>query len=135
MTDNRQAIATQPTCSGPRSDKIDRIAELLRTLAPIRAIGMSDQMAHDWAAVILAETTDLSDHEFASGCERARQECTDHRQVLRQILKGDPAGRVFRDQMRQWDAALQDYLAGYPQIGHSGGVKKLGQLLPKAVRK
>lgn len=96
--DNSQAIATQPNSPEPSSlDK--RINAVMAVLAPIRPIGMNDEMASDWTAVIVGETAELSDARFNEGCRYAKRECSDHRQVLKAILRGNPEMEDFRRKM------------------------------------
>ena len=109
MTDNSQAIATQPTSQEQSLPQLDRVNELFGVLAPIRAIGMSDDMASDWSAVIISECRDLTDAQFLAGCANAKRECSDHRGVLKAILAGareakpDFAARFANE----WNAAVQ----------------------------
>ena len=76
---------------------MERDTELLRTLALVRPIGMSDDMATDWLAAALVELSDMSDGAFYAGCRHARQTCTHHGQIIpaitanaRESAKPDP---------------------------------------------
>lgn len=76
---------------------MERDTELLRTLALVRPIGMSDDMATDWLAAALVELGDMSDGAFYAGCRHARQTCTHHGQIIpaiaakaRESAKPDP---------------------------------------------
>lgn len=104
---------------------------MFRVLAPIRPVGMNDDMASDWSAVIIADTHHLTDGEFEAGCALARRKCSDHRSVLVQILNGadEERKRVKPDPfLTDWYRSLAEYKAGYPQIGHSSGAQRLGQI-------
>lgn len=69
---------------------------------------MNDEAASDWAAVIVADTLELSDKEFLAGCRVARAECDDHRQVRKSILNADQETREFYRKLnsigRSWGA-------------------------------
>ena len=125
MTDNPVALQTPPKWQG-RS--LDRITELARILTPIRPAGMSDEAASERMAVIAADTAELTDGEFLSGCRVAREECEDHRQVRKAILKGDKADREFYRKLRQFsDRDTWDERGG-PRLGHA---KPIGQIAAK----
>lgn len=76
---------------------MERDTELLRCLALVRPIGMSDDMASDWLAAALFEVRDMDDRQFRAACQHARATCTHHGQIIpaimqasREVAKPDP---------------------------------------------
>ena len=104
---------------------MERDTELLRTLALVRPIGMSDDMATDWLAAALIELADFSDGAFAAGCRHARQTCTHHGQIIpaiaanaRESRKPDPfAWAMACHQPRKPYIAIDNDRAGQKRLG------------------
>ena len=112
---------------------MERDTELLRTLALVRPIGMSDDMATDWLAAALFEVRDLADHQFRAGCRHARQTCTHHGQIIPAILQG--SAEAAKPDMetafiKNWNKSLKDFSQGYPALtAPSSEPKRLGQVI------
>ena len=123
MTDNPVALQTPPKWQGRNS--VDRITELARILTPIRPASMSDEAASEWMAVIAADTAELTDGEFLSGCRVAREECEDHRQVRKAILQGDAAQKEFYRKLN----ALRHPWEPTPQDKRLGGPRSIGRIV------
>ena len=111
---------------------MERDTELLRTLALVRPIGMSDDMATDWLAAALVELRDMNDGAFYAGCRHARQTCTHHGQIIpaiaakaRESSKPDPfAWAMVCHQPRKPYTALGGDRSGQKRLGDV--VKRLG---------
>ena len=67
---------------------MERDPELLRCLALVRPVGMSDDMASDWLTAALFEVRDMAESHFRAGCQRARSTCTHHAQIIPAIMQG-----------------------------------------------
>ena len=115
--DSHQAIATQPTSPGRSSQELDRVNGLFGVLAPIRAVGMNDDMASDWSAVIISECSNLTDAQFMAGCRNAKRECSDHRGVLKAILQGAESVKPcpFVKAMAGWGKPVEQIERGKTQ--------------------
>lgn len=87
---------------------------------------MNDQAASEWMTVIAADTAELTDGEFLSGCRVAREECEDHRQVRKAILRGDKADREFYRKLRQFSGRDTWDGRGSKRLGHA---KPIGRLI------
>lgn len=87
---------------------------------------MSDDMASDWSAVIIAECKRMTDAEFQAGCEYARRNSADHRGVLKAIFDGSKAAKPgFASRYaKEWN----DALAGRDQRQISGA-RPIGNLI------
>ena len=104
---------------------MERDTELLRTLALVRPVGMSDDMATDWLASALVELRDMGDGAFYAGCRHARQTCTHHGQIIpaiaakaREAAKPDPfAWALACHHPRTVNPALTAARGGQRQIG------------------
>lgn len=102
------------------------MAELNRTLALVRPVGMSDDMASDWLAAALAETMDMSDVMFAEGCSKARRECTHHAQIIPAIRSRTAELDAYRMQMQASGAGfLRDWRGAQPALAHDNTAAKM----------
>lgn len=109
----------------------------MRTLALVRPVGMSDDMASDWLAVALVELRPLTDEQFTAGCGKARAGCTHHGQLVPTILAGASEVGV-RDMAssftRQWNAGLADYLGRTAQLEDKSEAQKLIEQTTESLR-
>lgn len=124
--DSNRAIATQQTSQGQSSRPLDRVSELSRTLAPVRPVGMNDEMASDWSAVIIVECRGLTDAEFRAGCSYARRHCSDHRGVLKAIFEG--ASSAKPDFASKFATEWSMMVRGEDQK-QIGGARPIGKLI------
>jgi hypothetical protein len=107
---------------------MERDTELLRTLALVRPIGMSDDMATDWLAAALVELRDMSDGAFHAGCRHARQTCTHHGQIIPAVMAG--AREASKPDPFRWALACHQPSQPVPALtdGRSGA-KRLGDVV------
>jgi hypothetical protein len=112
---------------------MERDTELLRCLALVRPVGMSDDMASDWLTSALFEVRAMDERQFRAGCQHARATCTHHAQIIPAIMQGsaEAAKPDFATQyIKRWNRALKDYSEGYPALTNSSSCpKRLGQVI------
>lgn len=104
---------------------MERDTELLRCLALVRPIGMSDDMASDWLAAALFEVRDMGETQFRAACQHARATCTHHGQIIpaimhraREAAKPDPfAWALACHEPRKPVAAIASDRNGPKQLG------------------
>lgn len=106
---------------------MERDTELLRCLALVRPVGMSDDMASDWLAAALFEVRDMGEAQFRAGCRNARSTCTHHAQIIPAIMQG--SAEASKPDPFAW--ALECHKPSRPVAALMGGdgPKRIGQVI------
>lgn len=107
---------------------MERDTELLRCLALVRPVGMSDDMASDWLTAALFEVRAMDERQFRAGCQHARATCTHHAQIIPAIMQG--SAEAAKPDPFAW--ALECHQPRKPVAAIASdrnGAKKIGQVI------